>query len=481
MSNFKKKTINGVLWNLTERLGNQVIRFSLGIILARLLLPSDYGIIALTTVVIAFSEIMIDGGLMMILIQRSNNTDQEYSTVFWSKLFSALLIFLLIFFSAKYIAQFYEVPILEKVLRLIALVLIINSLSSVHKIRLTNKLDFKGQAKIILLSTLIGGATGIIMALLGFGVWALVFQTLTINLIQAILFWCYTKWVPSINYSFEFIKSIYKNGLNFLSANILLILYNNLYITVIGKMYNPTTLGLYTRARQFEQLPENTTNSVIVKVLFPILTGNKNDKMALKKNTLEVLSWLSFIITPIMLLLIINSKQIIEFFLTEKWLGAKDFLVILAVAGIFIPINNTLLNIFNVLGKPLISTKIYIFKILFSALLIFVVWKDGAIWTASIIIIENIIVLFILGLITKNLIGLKIKTIIESIRFVFLVNGISFLIVYYISNYLTFIELSNLLHMIITFVSYCVLTYLLGSFFKLPQISELNNQLKKRL
>jgi O-antigen/teichoic acid export membrane protein len=480
LSDFKSKTIGGVFWNLTERLGNQVIRFSLGIILARLLLPSDYGIIALTIIIISFSEIIADGGFMMVLVQRRNNTDKEYSTVFWSKILSALIIFSLIFISAKYVANFYEIPILKNVLRLISVALIINAFSSVHKIRLTNKLDFKGQAKIVLLSTLIGGVIGIILALKGYGVWSLVLQTITISLIQAILFWLYTKWIPSFKYSIEFVKSVFNSSLYFLFTNILTVIYNNIYVTVIGKVYNSSTLGLYTRARQFEQLPENTTNSIIVKVLFPVLTANKDDSEALKKNTIDILHWLSFIITPIMFLLIINAKQLIVFFLTTKWIGAKDFLIILAIAGVFIPLNNALLNIFNVLGKPIISTRIYIFKILFSALLIFFVWEHGVFLTASMIIIENILVFIILGFVTKNLIDLSLISIIKSISVEIILNIIVFSIVYLSFNYFLSINFNNLSYMIITFVAYLTLMYAIGYILKMPQIAEINKQLKKR-
>ncbi|MBO6881103.1 lipopolysaccharide biosynthesis protein [Winogradskyella sp.] len=480
MGNIKSKTIKGVLWNLTERLGNQIIRFCLGIILARLLMPSDYGIIALTTIIIAFSEIIADGGFMMVLIQRRENTDREYSTVFWSKLISASIIVSIIFFLAPLVAGFYDTSILKNVLRLISLSLVINAFCSVHKIRLTVDLDFKGQAKIILLSTVIGGCLGIVLALKGYGVWSLVFQTLIISAVQVVLFWLYTKWIPRFSYSYSFVKSIFGNSLYFLFANILTVLYNNLYITTIGKIYNPSLLGLYTRARQFEQLPENTANSIIVKVLFPVLTANKDNKKTLKDNTIQILSWLSFIITPIMFLLIVNAKQIIIFFLTEKWIGAVDFLIILAVAGFFIPINNALLNIFNVLGKPKISTRIYVIKILLSAFLILIVWKYGVLFTAAMIILENIIVFIVLSFITKNLINLNLIDIINSIGGVIVINLIVFAFIYYLLNYIDIMDFNNVVHMVISFVSYMSILYSLGYLFKLPQVKYINTKIKGR-
>ena len=207
--NLGKQVRSGFGWDLIGTFFKQISVLTVSVVLARLLLPSDYGILALTTIVIAFSEILIDGGLMMVLIQRSSNSNKEYSTVFWSRLFSAIVLFVLIFFTSTYIAQFYETPILKQVLQVISFVLVLNSLSSVHKVKLTNNLDFKGQAKIVLVSTLLGGITGISLALLDYGVWALVFQTMTIHIIQAVLFWFYTKWIPSATYSVSFMTVSY--------------------------------------------------------------------------------------------------------------------------------------------------------------------------------------------------------------------------------------------------------------------------------
>ena len=399
---------------------------------------------------------------------------------FWSKLLSAVVIFVLIYFSASFVADFYKIPILKNVLRFIALSLIINAFSSVHKTRLTINLDFKGQAKIILFSTFVGGCVGIILAINGYGVWSLVIQTLTISAVQVILFWLYTKWIPRFIFSKSFLKSNFGNSLFFLLVNILTIVYNNLYITTIGKVYNSSLLGLYTRARQFEQLPENTTNSIIIKVLFPVLTANKDNKIALKKNTRTILVWLSFVIIPIMFLLIINAEQLIVFFLTEKWLGAVDFLIIFAVAGILIPLNNTFLNIFNVLGKPKISVGIYLLKILLSTVLIFLVWEYGVIFTASMIIIENTIVFIFLVFITRKLIDLNMIDVARAMGGAVSVNLFVFAIIYYVFNYLIPITLNNLGHMVLSSICYVSILYVFGDISKLPQIKYINKKIRQR-
>ena len=481
VNNFKKKSISGIIWNLTERLGNQFIRFILGIILARMLFPVDYGIVGLTTVVIVIAQIFIDGGFMMVLIQRKKNSDIEYSTVFWIKIIFSFISYILIYFSSFYIAQFYKIPQLESVLQVISLVLIIGALSSVHKIKLTNELNFKAQAKILLFSTIVGGVFGIVLAYRGYGVWSLVYQNLAINVIQTLIFWIYSKWIPSFNYSRDFVKNIRKTGFFFLLSNVLLILYNNMYVMCIGKLFSATTLGNYTRAAQFEQLPENTTNSIIVKVLFPVLAENNDDLVKLKSNTLMILSWLSFIITPIMVLLIINAERIITLLLTKKWIESSGFLVILCVSGIFIPINNTILNIFNVLAKPLITTYVFLFKIIFSALCIMLLFNFGPLLIANVIVVENIILLFILGYICNKIIALSTFEIFKSIGPSIIFNSISALIIVLIFKLQFFNAMNNFVFVLLTSTLFLIFVYLFNMLFKTTEILLVNKTINKYL
>jgi O-antigen/teichoic acid export membrane protein len=478
-NNLKQKSISGIIWNLTERLGNQFIRFFLGIILARMLFPADYGIVGLTTAVIVIAQIFIDGGFMMVLIQRKKNSDIEYSTVFWIKVALSLFSYSFIYFSSFYIAQFYKIPQLESVLQVIALVLIISALSSVHKIKLTNELNFKAQAKIMLFSTIVGGLLGIILAYRGYGVWSLVYQNLAINVIQTLIFWIYARWIPSFNYSRDFVKSIRKTGFLFLLSNVLLVLYNNIYVMFIGKLFSATTLGNYTRAAQFEQLPENTTNSIIVKVLFPVLAENKDDLVKLKANTLMILSWLSFIITPIMVILIINAERIITLFLTKKWIESSGFLIVLCISGIFIPINNTILNIFNVLAKPLVTTYVFLFKIIFSALCIVLLFNFGPLLIANVIVVENIIVLFILGYICNKIIDLSTFEIFKSIGPAIFFNTISALIIVFIFKLQFLNAMNNFVFVLLTSTLFLIFVYLFNIVFKTTEILKINRTITK--
>ncbi|WP_170287254.1 lipopolysaccharide biosynthesis protein [Halioglobus maricola] len=474
----KREFFHGVLWNLTERIGNQLIRFFLGVVLARLLMPEDYGVLALAAVVLVLSEILIDGGMMMTLIQRQNNSQAEYSTVFWSKVVASCFLYIVVYNLASGISSFYEVPALERVLQCMALILVISSLSAVHKIQLTNRLDFRGQAKIILISTLIGGGLGIALAIEGFGVWSLVVQSIVIQVIQTLLFWYYNRWSPSLIYSVGFIKSTFGTTFFFFMNNVLFVIYDNLYVFFLGKMHSPAVLGLYSRAKQFEQLPENTANSVIVKVLFPVLTRSKDKPDELRKSTGSILSWLVFIVTPTLLLVAINSEQIIRILLTEKWIGAKEYLVILSVAGILVPVNNALINVLNVLGKPSISTVVYILRIAF--LLGVAVLAAGVppVYLVSLLIPENMIVFLILCSICKRKIGLGLSDAVGAVGTGYLTNLLCLLLV--ITIPVKNIADSDVGHILITTCLYMALYFTMHLLIRSPQIVFMSSWIRKK-
>lgn len=478
MNDFKSNTKKGVFWNLTERLGNQVIRFGLGIYLARLLTPEDYGLIALTTIIISISEIITDGGLLMTLIQRGQNTDKEYSTIFWLKILIACSLYSFIFFFSEYFALFFSEPELVSVLNIISLVIILSSLSSLHRIILMVKLDFKGQTKVILLSTIIGGIVGIFLAYNGYGVWSLVYQTLSIHIVQIILFWSYTKWYPRLQLSMSFLKSISQLSTKFLLNNILIVLYTNIYTIFIGKNYSSADLGLYNRARQFEQLPENTTNSVIVKVFFPILSKSKEDSTELKENVQFILGWLVFLITPIMLVLVLSSDQIITLLLTDKWIDAADFLKILCFAGVLIPINNLFINVLNVIGKPELGNKVYIFKILFASMLLVLLANQATILAVSTLIIENFIVFFVLIFYLNREIHISLNDLLKENAIIYIVNTSAFIFCYYILPIIIG-PLSAITHVIVSTICFLIPVYLILHRFNIEQTKTINKYFKK--
>lgn len=472
MSNFKIKTRSGVLWNLTERLGNQAVRFLLGILLARLLIPQDYGVFAITLIIISIAEVINDGGFMMVLVQRKHNSPKEYSTVFWIKIILAFLSYFIIFLLSPFFASFYGTPELENVLRVISLIMIMNALTSIQRIILTNQLDFKGNAIGILFSSILGGIGGIIAAYHGYGVWSLVIQTILIYLTQIFYFWKYVNWFPTFSWSKSFITEIRKLGIVFFTNNILTVCHQNIFIALYGKLFPIAMVGYYTRAEQFQKLPINTTNSVIVKVFFPILTENKNNLEELKKNTSILLKWLVFMIFPILILIMFNSEQIIRILLTEKWLPAKDFLIILCCAGLIIPINNTLMNVFNALGKPIISTRIYLLKIVLTVSLLIVFMPFGALWATSVIIIENIISLVVLLIAANKFIDFTLIDIKKIFLRIISANIIASLSVCFMV-FITPVNINDWVHLLFTSILYVTALYISCRILKVKQMDEL--------
>lgn len=444
-------------------------------------MPNDYGLVAIISVFLAVSQILVDGGLMMTLIQKKNNSDSEYSTVFWLKLGFSFLIYLMLFLFSGLIADFYGEPILKSLIKVLGITLILSSLTSVHIVKMTIELDFKIQSLIILISTIVGGLTGVILALNGLGVWSLIFQTIAINLFQIGLFWYYSKWYPTFIFNHLYVRELLKTGSGFLYSAILVIFYNNIYNIFLGKFFNPSVLGHFTRARQFEQLPENTINSLIIKVFFPILTIHKDNFSVLKLETIRIIRWSVLLVTPLMTLMAINSESIILLLLSEKWIGASKFLVVLSIAGIFIPINNVLLNIFNVLGKPKIIVIVNAFKIIFTIVLFSLLWKQDPIVIACILIIENILQLFFISFYSKRYVQLDFNTILKNLLPFLSLNLIMGLIFFLVLSHFNFLEDYHLSRILISTISYLTIYYFLNKTFRSPELLEINSMVIKKL
>ncbi|MDR1761766.1 MAG: lipopolysaccharide biosynthesis protein, partial [Bacteroidales bacterium] len=247
----KQKTISGILWSSIERFSVQGIQFVLQIIMARLLLPADYGLIGMLAIFLAVSQSFIDSGFANALIRKQNRTEVDFSTVFYFNIVVGILFYFILFFTSPYIAEFYEAPILESLTKVVALNVFINSLTIVQRAKFTINVDFKTQTKASLLAVIISGAVGILMAYQGFGVWALVVQTITNGTINMIMLWIYSKWRPQFVFSITSFKEMFSYGSKLLLSGLIDTTYNNIYTMVIGKKFSQVDLGYFTRADQF--------------------------------------------------------------------------------------------------------------------------------------------------------------------------------------------------------------------------------------
>lgn len=362
MKSLKKETANSLIWSAVERFSVQGIQYVISIIIARLLNPSDYGLIAMLTVFIAISQTFIDGGFGNALIQKKNRTNTDYSTVFFFNIAVSIVLYGMLCASSAFIAEFYQEPKLDVVAKVIGIVLIINSFGIVQQTKLTIELDFKRQAIAALIAVIISGTVGIIMAYMNYGVWALVWHTLINNILRVCILWVSAKWKPQLIFSTESFKKLFSFGSKILLSSLLHTIYTNLYTLVIGKKFASVELGYYNRASTLAQFPSSNLTNVIVKAIYPIQCKMQDDKEKLNRMFLVYLKMACYVIFPIMVGLCVLAEPIIKLTLTEKWLPAVPFFQILCIAYMWDPIMKINHNILNVNGRSDYFLKAEIIK-----------------------------------------------------------------------------------------------------------------------
>lgn len=359
----KSKILHGVAWNLTEKFLIRGVSLLLGIILARLLSPSDFGLLGMLAIFIAISNVFIDGGLTRALIQRQNCSDIDYSTAFVSNMGVSLIIYILLFFTAPLIAAFYYEPILTPLTRVISLNFILSAFNIVQRAKLMSAVDFKSLAQLNVISVIISGVVGIVMAYWGYGVWSLVGQSLIATIVLVVLFPFYSKWKPSIRFSKDSFGKLFGFGSKLMITGIVSVIMNNLSTIFIGRYYKSHQLGYYTRATQTSEMFATTIYEVLGNVTFPVLSGLQNDRGRLVFVYRRSLYYTTLIVFPLMILLTLVARPMVLILLTEKWLPCVVMMQWLFLARIFYPLSAINLNILNATGRSDLFMKLDFSKI----------------------------------------------------------------------------------------------------------------------
>lgn len=351
MSDLKQKAIRGVFWSAIEKFSAQGVQFVLGIILARLLTPRDYGLVGMLAIFIAISQTFVLSGFGSALIQKKDRDEKDFSTTFYYNIIVALIFYAILFFLAPFIARFYNEPLLVNLTRSISLTLVIEAFSVVQLAKFTINVDFKSQSKASLSSVIISGIVGITLAYQGFGVWALVAQSLTRGLINVIMLWIISKWMPRDGFSYVRFKKLFSFGSRLLLAGIIHSIAQNISKIVIGKAFSTQTLGFYTRADQFARFPSVNMESILGRVTFPVLCSIHNDREQLLAKHHQIIRLAALVIFPTMVGLIILAQPLILSILTEKWASSIWMLRIISFGLIFLPINGFNVALYNVIGR----------------------------------------------------------------------------------------------------------------------------------
>ena len=331
------KIFQGFLWSSIEKFSVQGISLVLSIIIARIISPGDYGLIAMVQVFTSFFQIFIDGGFANALIQKKDRTEIDYQTAFLFNLAIAVLLYFVLFICAPSIARFYGEPQLIKLTRIVSLNLVISSLSIVQRARLTIELDFKTQSKASIWATVASGLTGIVCAYSGWGVWALVTQSLLSSVLISASLMLFSRWMPRLRFSKNSFVGLFSFGSKLMASNILTSLSINLGNLLIGKRYSAASLAYYNRGFTLSQYPSTMVAESLNRVIFPELSRLQDDRKLLKEGYFKYLHLSNFIILPLMVMLIALARPLVEVLLTEKWLPAVPYIQIMSLNFVFYP------------------------------------------------------------------------------------------------------------------------------------------------
>lgn len=426
----KSKTLSGMSWSFIDLISNGAILFVIGIVLARLLSPTDYGIVGLITVFIAVSQTIVDSGLSQALIRKQNCTEEDYNTMFYTNIVFGLVTFFLLFAAASLIARFYQKPELNLLTKIMAVNLIINSFGLIETTILTKTLNFKTQAKISVVSSITGGIVAITFAYLGFGYWSLAIKTLLTNLIKVFMLHYLSTWRPKLQYSLRSLKEMFGFGVKLLAASLINTIYANIYKAIIGKSFSLAELGLYTRAVQFRNLPATNITQTVQRVSYPVLASVSHNPQSVRSGYRKLIRLTSYITSLAMFGLLVCSREIILLLVGQQWAPAIPYLQIMCISGTLYPLHALNLNMLKAMDRSDLFLKVEIYKKVLVIPIIIIGIKLGMIILLWGMVFNSFMAYFINSLFSAKLIAYSSWAQLKDILPSLLENGIVMALAY---------------------------------------------------
>lgn len=473
----KNKTVNGVIWSFIERFSVQGVVFVIELIIARLIGPDNFGLIAQLAIFMAISQVFIDGGFSSALIQRKEHTDADFSTVFYINLGISILIYIGLFFAAPYIAAFYNEPILDPITKVYSLNLVINSLVAVNRTKLTINVDFKTQSKISFYSAVLSGVVGLSLAFMGYGVWSIVIQALVLAAFNVLFSFYYVRWIPTVGFSTKSFKSLFAFGSKLLMANIISAAYSKAYDVVIGKKYDANSLGLYSRADKFNQFASSNISGVLQRVSFPVLSSIQDDDDRLRRAYRKYMQISAFVVFPLILGMCGIARPMIETLLGQQWIKCAPMIQILAFAYLWDCVVMVNLNLIYVKGHSDYVLKLEVIKkiIAFSILVVTLFFDITVICWGR--VVYSIIAFYLNTYYTKKLLNYgfftQIKELAPILLMSLIVTGIGLAISYVMTNALVALIAS----LVVCPIAYVVMSWA----FKVDAFVEVIDIIKSKL
>ena len=358
----RKKTLHGAGWSFIDNIANYGVSFIVGLILARMLTPQEYGLIGIILIFIALFNTIVDSGFSNALIRNKDAKEIDYNTVFYVNLAVSLLLFVICYFSAPVIATFFNEPQLTPLTRVMGIVVVINAFAIIQRTILIKKINFKIQTKVSLVASVGSGIIGIVMAVLGMGVWSLVAQQISRQLLNTIFLWLWNSWRPRMQFSYASFKEHFGFGWKLLTSSVIDTVWREIYQVVIGKYYAAAALGEYTRAKQFGDIFSSNMTSVVQRVTYPVLSSIQDDKDKLKYGYRRIIKTTMFIAFVCMLMLAAVSRPMIEVLIGNQWGEAAKMLPILCFNMMLYPLHAINLNMLQVQGRSDLFLRLEIIK-----------------------------------------------------------------------------------------------------------------------
>ena len=472
----KRKVATSFIWNLSEKIASQGLQFVISIILARLLLPDDYGVVALLTVFIQIANVFVIDGFNSSLIQKNDSDDLDFSSVFWFTCLISIILYLLLFFTAPLIASFYKQPILKPLTRLLAISFFYTPLASCQYAFIEKHLLFKVYLLRSIICMVLSGTTSIVMAFKGFGVYSLVVQQLVYGITNSLILWFSIEWKPKFIFSITRIKFLFSFGWKLVCSGLLGNIFRNIYSLIIGKAYNAEQLGYYNRGQQFPGIIANNFTPALKNVIFPAFSTKNDDISAVKNMLRRSVSINAYVLMPLLFGLAAIARPLTLLLLTEKWEPSIPFLQMLCLYFIFYYVNEPNMTAINSLGKSGVFLKYEVIKKTITILALFITIPFG-IYAITIGQIAVTLISSLLNFIpSKHFLNYSYREQITDILPSFVLSAFMGSVVY-IASFISIALLPKLLLQIFIGVS----VYLLCSFiFKLSSFTYLVNILKAK-
>ncbi|QQT53191.1 lipopolysaccharide biosynthesis protein [Sphingobacterium multivorum] len=475
---FVSQAKKGVVWTFMQQFSIQLINFVVQIVLARILVPSDFGLIAMITIFIAIGQSLSDSGMTSSLIRNNENTEGDYGTVFITNLGVSFIVYGIVYLIAPFVAIFYKQEILTPLLRVFSLVFIFSSFYVVQLAKFTKELNFKSQFTYQVPSVIIGAVTGISMAKSGFGVWSLVGLNLAQTCSFGVILWVFYKWKPKWRFDKKVFRSHFDYGYKLTLSGLINTIYLNLYRVLIGKKFSASSVGFFTQADSLRLFPVNQLSAVLNKVTFPLFASIQNDDKKLKNAYKSALRLVLSITSAMMLILVLVAEPLFRIVYGSKWLPAVPYFQILCIASIFLPIGTYNLNILKVKGRSDLFLKVEIIKKVIGILSLAICIPFGITAIVWSLCLTNIFFAYLNGYFSGKFIHYTMKDQIMNSFSVIIISIVPYFIISFTMNHYNII-FQDAISIVVQLLTFVLIYFPLVFIFNKPLLHDIKLVLKR--